>query len=121
MVKRILHIMLLTYFILAALFFTSGALISFFVFIAGKLENLTLYTPISTIVFGLTFFYGANLLFNNKHKGYTFSAVVLPLLYILTTLHRFFFISNLRFEYIDFNNLILLAIPFLISVFLLFR
>lgn len=119
MIKKVVHFLLLTYVILSALFFTTGALISFAVFIAGKLEDLTLYTPISTIIYGSIFFYCSHLLFTDKQRGYRFMLLFLPFLYIMTTLHRYFFISDQRFQYIDFNNLLLFGIPFVLALLLI--
>jgi len=113
--KKILDKLLEIYFLGMGVFFVFGSVVSFFVFLSQKVE-VGLITPVKTLVFGLLFLYSGVSLMRKKAHGYQYCLLALAIVFLVSTLHRLFFVTSFRLERVDFNNLLLFGIPFLVTL-----
>ena len=113
--KTILDKLLVVYLVGMAMFFVFGSVVSLIVFFLQSVE-VGLITSVKTFLFGLIFLYsGINLIQKNELR-YKYCLMTLIIVFVISTLHRLFFITNFKLERIDLNNFLLFGIPGLIII-----
>ena len=109
MLRNLLRYLLILYFILMSLFFFFGFAVSFTV------QPKYLYNQITLPLYGGLFLISGISLIKLTKQYSLISAITLIFIICVTTIHRFYFITNQTFEIIDLQNILLFGIPLILT------
>src|SRR3989344_1710790 len=105
MLKIVLRYLLISYFVLMSLFFYFG----FLVMLASESKHI--YSIITLPLYGSIFLISGINLIKNSKTAYLYSITSLVIAISVTTVHRFFFITNHTVQIVDLKNILLFGTP----------